>query len=413
MLRKHINAILLIIIVLVCFVLGEILIRFLGNYEVDRNFEFRGRRLKPYHLPVKRIESKLNNYLSSSNSLAIYDSILGWFPRPNRRGKLYNYNSLGIRSFPTEYSMFPSKDKLRICIFGNSFTHGDEVVFENTWGYYLEQNLKERGINSEVINFGVWGYGIDQAFLRWRELGYKFSPDIVILGFQGENLKRNMNIFRAIYMKNTGMPFSKPRFILNGDSLELVNCPTVPIPKIIDIVKNFKNWKLSQHEYFFKPQNYHNIIWMRSRLISFIKSVIELNRFNHKKVEMDFYALDKDLSRITLKIIQKFKTSVTDQGGQFFVLHLPKRNDLSDLLNNRQLVYADLLSEIAKSHNAIFPEFKIIEEAKKASLDSLFVVNHYSGIANKIVGGVITEYMLGNDLIFNLKKPDGMRFVQR
>ena len=45
---------------------------------------------------------------------------------------------------------------------------------------YLQHKLKDAGIRAEVLNFGVGAYGMDQAYLRWREQGKNFAPDIVI-----------------------------------------------------------------------------------------------------------------------------------------------------------------------------------------------------------------------------------------
>ncbi len=94
---------------------------------------------------------------------------------------------------------------MRIAIFGDSFAFGAQVPFEHTWGYYLENNLKEAGLNAEVLNFGVGGYGIDQAFRRWEKEGKAFSPHVVLCGFQPENVKRNVNLIRPIYAPKAGI----------------------------------------------------------------------------------------------------------------------------------------------------------------------------------------------------------------
>ncbi|MBC8182529.1 SGNH/GDSL hydrolase family protein [candidate division KSB1 bacterium] len=394
MLKKHINIVLLVSIILICFFFLELFVRFLGTHEIDGNFEFRNIRLKPYQLPTKRIENILKNHLTSTNTIGVYDSILGWSPKPGRKGDLYSYNSLGIRSAPTEYSISPSKDVLRICIFGDSFTHGDEVVFEKTWGNYLERNLKKIDFNSEVINFGFGGYGIDQAFLRWREIGARFSPDLVILGFQGENVKRNVNIFRAIYMKHTASPFSKPRFIMENDSLRLINSPTVPILKIVDTMKNFGEWELSKYEYFFNPNDYQTVFWKKSRLLSFIYS--EVNKIAQPEDKKPFYSIEKEPALLTLKIIQEFKKSAEKNGGRFMIVHLPIQSDILNLLHGKELVYSELLQKIEKSSDIVFPELEMVEAAKISSVDSLFGITHYSDEANKIVGDVLAKYIFSH-----------------
>ena len=88
------------------------------------------------------------------------------------------------------------------------------------------------------MNFGVGGYGMGQAFLRWLHLGAQFQPDIVIFGLQPENLKRNVNVFRQMLVP-AGMPFSKPRFALIAQELTLLNAPTLPPEQLTAVFEDF------------------------------------------------------------------------------------------------------------------------------------------------------------------------------
>ena len=67
--------------------------------------------------------------------------------------------------------------KTRIALVGDSFTFGEDVTYEETWGYFLE---KELGSQFQVLNFGVAGYGVDQSFLRYEKDVRKWKPKIVI-----------------------------------------------------------------------------------------------------------------------------------------------------------------------------------------------------------------------------------------
>ena len=114
----------------------------------------------------------------------VYHPTRGWALRPSISravafgNKTLSSNSRGLRgSSEHEYEKRPGT--LRILTFGDSFTFGDEVSDDETWTYFLEKLLP----GSEVINFGVHGYGHDQMLLYLREEGIKYRPDIVILGF--------------------------------------------------------------------------------------------------------------------------------------------------------------------------------------------------------------------------------------
>ena len=118
------------------------------------------------------------------------DEDLGWAIMPNGESGEYTATSHGFRgpkNWATTYSI--PEGKIRISVYGDSFTHGDEAQFKNAWADQL-QNLRT---NLEVLNFGVPAYGTDQAFLRFRRDGRKFDAQFHILGIWTENLVRNLN----------------------------------------------------------------------------------------------------------------------------------------------------------------------------------------------------------------------------
>jgi hypothetical protein len=99
-----------------------------------------------------------------------------------------------------------------------------QVGDDQTWSYYLQNLLP----GSEVLNFGVHGYGQDQMLLYLKEEGIKYHTDIVILGFVALDMDRNLVSFRD---------YAKPRFVLDGARLVLTN---TPIPTIDEVLARSK-----------------------------------------------------------------------------------------------------------------------------------------------------------------------------
>lgn len=151
----------------------------------------------------------------------IYDSTKGWKTKQNItdmevfEDKTLNTNSIGIRG-KTEYSIEKDSDKSRFFIIGDSFTFGEDVSDNETYPYYLQELLP----NSEIMNFGVHGYGHDQMLISLKEQGPKYNPDYVILGFIEPDTKRNMVNFRD---------YAKPKFKIKKGKLILTSVP-VPTP---------------------------------------------------------------------------------------------------------------------------------------------------------------------------------------
>lgn len=142
-----------------------------------------------------------------------YDRQLGWQPRPNASdqrknsaGKSWQWaiDEYGARRNPN----FGASQTPYVATFGDSFTFGDEVDDDETWQHFLSNIL-----HANVANYGVGGYGTDQAFLRFRQkLDEGLSPKVTILVIYEDNFKRILNRFRPFYSKNTGLKLGfKPR----------------------------------------------------------------------------------------------------------------------------------------------------------------------------------------------------------
>jgi len=327
----------------------------------------------------------------------MYDPYLGWKPKPNTRWPegFSAYNSLCIRAdpdAPVEYSLSPQNEMLRIVIIGDSFTDGDDVPFKDTWGYFLEKKLAEDGIKAEVLNLGVGSYGMDQAFLRWQRLGRDLNPDIVIMGLQMENTQRNVNLLKPVLQVNTGLSFSKARYILREDGLELINSPTLPPAKIPGILENMENWDLKTHEQFWVPENFQDRIWLKSKLIALVMEV-----FSPVEIDPFFYDISKEPARLTLRIIKKFKKEIKACQSCFLTVHMPITIDFIYAYLNREPVCSDMLAEIETDTEVIRTQDALLEEARQSSFFSLFMPHgHYSARGNEVIAKTIAQHISGN-----------------
>ncbi len=158
--------------------------------------------------------------LFSGATPAVYDSRLGWVPRPGSSSAHTFWNTQvtirddGTRSNGREVDV-PDQGEPLLAV-GDSFTYGDGVSDGDTWPAILESLLGQR-----VINGGVFNYGVDQAYLRARELIERFHPHILIFSFISDDVRR------ATLSVRTGV--GKPYFDVSDGTLKLRN---VPVPRI-------------------------------------------------------------------------------------------------------------------------------------------------------------------------------------
>jgi len=171
---------------------------------------------------ISWVKRHKNRQVDVFYSFDIYHPTRGWGLKPNIKdqttafGKTLNSNCKGIRG-KLEYKYGKNWEKTRILVLGDSFTFGDEVSDDETYPHFLQQMLP----GTEVINFGVHGYGHDQMLIYLKEEGVKYEPHIVILGVILDDTHRNVLSFRD---------YAKPKFELVSDRLKLRNSP-VPSPE--------------------------------------------------------------------------------------------------------------------------------------------------------------------------------------
>ncbi len=330
----------------------EIVIRAAGSADEYGRFTFLHFTLEAQALQVDLLRGQIEGYLANKDiAVVIYDDALGWTYRPDstRQAGTFTINSAGFRS-RRNFSKSPPADTLRIALFGDSFTAGDDVSDEEVWGYLLERKLKEGGIRAEVLNFGAGAYGMGQAYLRWREQGKHFEPDIVIFGLQPENLKRNVNVFRQL-LHPSGPAFSKPRFALIEDELQLLNSPAIPPEQLIDVFENFHDHPLAPYEFYYRARTRAARWWSASRLLS-----IAFEALRNADEEPEIYTPGSEGGELGKAIVDDFGQDVLGNGAEFVVLHLPLQSHLIRYFSNLprpRPVYDFLLEHSRESYHYI------------------------------------------------------------
>jgi hypothetical protein len=159
----------------------------------------------------------------------IYDAELGWVPKPERInvwGETVTILKGGIRSNGRDEEASENIDKADhpILTVGDSYTFGDQVSDSQTWPAQLEKLS-----GKIVINGGVDGYGVDQAFLRAQHLLNHSRFSTLIFSFIPDDIRRTqMSVMFAT---------AKPFFDFKNGRLTLENVP-VPRPSFLPQKEN-------------------------------------------------------------------------------------------------------------------------------------------------------------------------------
>jgi len=364
---------------------AELALRLLGNVDEDGQFSLRGRAVRPYRLPVAGVAEAAREYVArESESIAAYDSELGWVPRADfvSTDERYAYDSGGLR-VPAGGREPAGPSATRVAFFGDSYVHGDDVVFEDSFPALVGTG-DIPGVGAvEILNFGVFGYGLDQALLRFERDGVRFEPDVVVVGFQATNLRRNINLIRPLlHLGDGGLPFAKPRFVLDEGSLHLIGAPTPTPLGVPELLKQLSSWELREKEYFYVPDSRPHW-WQASRLASLVYDVSQGPR-GVKDLEEE-YAQGGEMFELGMAIFQRFRARVEAADAKFLIVHLPRAVDLREKKRGGQFAYEDFLAAIGDEFDVVCPEDLMLETASVAELYD----GHYSRLGNELVARAV------------------------
>ena len=333
----------------------------------------------------------LERLLAGTNTYTDYSATLGWTIKPGGAAPpLYRANAQGIRA-DREYTSVPTRGAVRIAAFGDSFTHGDGVVNAEVWTEVLTRT--KPGV--EVLNFGVGGFGLDQAFLRYRREGRAFRPHLVLIGFMTENIKRSVNVYRPYYQPRTQQPLSKPRFALHQGQLSLLENPIGPLSGyralLTDPAPVLR--QLGEHDYYYQRQS-HSSRWDILPSVRLVKLTLDQVRQRGDAVIYDGqYNTATEAFAVTVATFDAFVAEVQADGAQPLILVFPNAADLQRQANRSPRLYQALLDHFDTRKYPYVDLLGAFDTCRSDCSIKSLVPGHYSAGANRMVAEYLAGYL--------------------
>ena len=265
--------------------------------------------------------------------------VLGWPPPADFGSKRYDVS--GSRPTPA----FPVPGHACISLYGDSFTYGSGVSDEMAW-----PNQLSRLLGCRVANYGVVGYGSDQAAIRF-ERNLDDEASIVVLSHLSENIMRNVNQYRKL-LAASGRLSLKPRYILDANgALTLVPLQIATVDKFAKLVERPED--LLQDE-FFLPGGASGVTRLR---FPFTLSMVRGLGHFHVRAELagepayaQFYEEDHPAQgvEITARILELFARNANERGKLAMLQIIPTGLDLIEYQQTGEWTYAPLLERAAE-----------------------------------------------------------------
>lgn len=308
-----------------------------------------------------------------------FDPELGWIPKGSTR--------IGYRRHaPLEGAA--------IAAFGDSFTFGDEVGDSETW----EARLAKR-LGSDVLNYGVGGYGIDQALLRYEAYLPSAPRRHVILAFISENINRNVNVYRKFYYPKTAATFTKPRFVMSASRLTLKPNPVQALQDRDRLADGGFIRKLGSDDYWFNHRHLPTLRFPYTRLLFdrlFWRQLLPGGRVNPSDLDAapDFTLWTDAAARdLTIAIFERFVTDAIRHGDVPVILHLPVEGEIRARQSRGELPAAvEILAPVctARHWQCLFP----VLEAGKLFPDASDLFSrggHYNASGNDRIAAYLAS----------------------
>jgi hypothetical protein len=251
---------------------------------------------------------------SLHGSYFIFDDRLGWTVGPSRRDAsgLYFSSLEGLRSPQLGVSLAERRAQQRVALVGDSFTFGLELPWEDTWAAQLQAELGE---DTQVLNFGVDGYGVDQAFLRYQRDARAWHPDVVVLGLVDHDFERTMGVYAFLTFPQSQLPFSKPRFVAD-DGLELLNTP-VPAPAAIFGAGSVRELPFIEYDRRYRSSDWQWRFYHASSAVRFL-----LSRFP-RWTAPGRWTSNEQLETVNRRLLRSFVDLAQREGSTPVLLYLP------------------------------------------------------------------------------------------
>jgi hypothetical protein len=276
---------------------------------------------------------------SGDLSYLVYDQTLGWTVGRDRSGAngLYVSSAEGLRAARRGAVLAGPKTKPRIAIVGDSFAFAERVAFENSWGHLLERNS---GDKFQVLNFGVGGYSIDQAYLRVKKDVLAWQPDIVILGFPLTDLYRTLTVYPFIHSPHWGIPFSKPRIVRDGNALRILNVPTID-PRVMFAQESIAHLPFLEYDAAYSARYWQSTF----ADVSYAKRLL-LNAWADPGPELWSGGSHDELVRVNAAIFREFIRLADDHGATPLIAYFPGRPEILGLSRGEQTPGQRIMKEV-------------------------------------------------------------------
>lgn len=332
---------------------------------------------KNFYYPLNLKDTTLPEMKEKASK--VFSTTLGWGPK-------YPKTALGYRGIKEK-----NLNNAILSLFGCSYTQGNPDLYQS-WAEQLEKKLGQ-----PVLNFGVSGYGTDQALLRFQEcyIG-KIDTPYVLLGITPSNIGRNVNLYKGFRERRFGMSLTKPMFYIGpADKIKLLPNPLssaeelhrLQDPAFLDSIGKTDYWYRYYGQYGLNRFVHFPYGYYFARALPFyVQHFYERRVLKHESYRSLYE--DATAKRILIYTIDQFIDLAKKNGAIPIILFMPSLKECLDYQRSGSTCYNSFVQLVSKKHNHVLDAmnyFKGLFENGKNPAGFFRPDNHYNPRGEAVV----------------------------
>ncbi len=307
-----------------------------------------------------------------------FDAELGWSHVPGGQGRLVTpefdvgieINRDGLRS--PAYERPKREGVRRVLVFGDSFAEGWGVEGDEMLSARLQDCLSDSGEAAEVLNFGVAGYGTDQAYLLFQKLGQSYQPDLVVLLFYGNDLWNNASP-RGIGAEQGYKPYFRPA---RDGRLELLGVP-VRKTRYWDATR-YEGGSLGQRVAHYLRSHWH-VYALAEKALRTEMPVAKQSQFYDGLYGIDAEGQWQHVWELTGMLLRDFDRAVRRSEAEFLVTYAPSIVQIEEQNWQEKRV----LHGLGSDYDLQKPNRYLADLTRRYGIDYLDLYPHFAAAAQR------------------------------
>ena len=350
---------------------------------------------KPVGLTVEGVEITIGDLAGFRQE----EPLIGYEPLPNARSEngWWYSNNIGARSVLDTAKEIPT-GRHRILIFGDSYAQASRVPQKDAWTEILSSLRPD----SEVVNLGVDGYSMAQAYLRFQKILSMIDYEQVIMVFvPTDDLWREINSIR--YLGHGWEEYQiMPRYTSDEGSLTLRASPYESrqrfyhdnYPEISGQTRDH----LSRYDRFYDPLR-HEKPPVIGDLVSYKIFAAVASKRRHQNVWRHLKDPRSEALTVSREIFNAMNQDAKETGHTFHLIVLPTPGDLAYFRSSEHdEQWSSWLDVVANVCIGDYPCLDLGEEFKKlppGAIDIGYDGSHFGPAMNRRIAEAVARSIDG------------------